>query len=145
VSTTIFNSTLDMDTYRELLSSALPHVIRTEEDNERYIAQLEALHDRGELTPEEREILELLTLLIEDFENKHYQFDRTATPIEIVRELMDTQGLKQIDMIDILGTASVVSEVLSGRRELSKTHIQNLSRRFHVSPRCFFLRKTSYS
>jgi HTH-type transcriptional regulator / antitoxin HigA len=41
-------------------------------------------------------------------------------------------------LVKVFGTASVVSEVLSGKRELSKEHIRRLSRRFHVSPELFF-------
>lgn len=120
------------------MSATLPHIIRSEEENEQYISQLEALHERSALTPEEREISSLLTLLIENFENSHYELERAATPIDVIRELMDAHGLKQIDMVELFGTASIVSEVLSGKRELSKSHIQNLSRRFHVSPEVFF-------
>jgi HTH-type transcriptional regulator/antitoxin HigA len=43
-----------------------------------------------------------------------------------------------VDLLDVFGTASVVSEVLSGKRELSKAHIVKLSDRFHVSPALFF-------
>jgi Predicted transcription regulator containing HTH domain len=51
---------------------------------------------------------------------------------------MAANGLKQSDMVDIFGTRSVASEVLSGKRDLSKTHIQKLSQRFNVSPEVFF-------
>jgi len=47
-------------------------------------------------------------------------------------------GLKQKDLCDVFGTASIVSEVLSGRRELDKEHIRRLSERFYVSPELFF-------
>lgn len=128
---------VDERIYRKLVAEALPHVIHTEAENERYIAELEALHSRERLTPEEEQLAELLMLLIENFEAQHYQI-RAAEPVEIVRELMDANGLKQADLLDIFGTRSVVSEVLSGKRELSKTHIEKLSQRFHVSPEVFF-------
>jgi HTH-type transcriptional regulator/antitoxin HigA len=117
----------------ELGNSCDPH----RRGNDRYIARLEALHDRGHLTPEEERLSELLTLLIEDFENKRYQL-APAAPIEIIRELMEANGLKQSDLIDIFGTKSVASEVLSGKRDLSKAHIQKLAQRFQVSPELFF-------
>ena len=60
--------------------------------------------------------------------------------MDVVRSLMEAHGLKQSEMVDIFGTKSVASEVLSGKRELSKTHIQRLSERFHVSPEVFFPR-----
>lgn len=130
---------IDENAYGKLLSEALPQVIETEEQNDRYLAELEALHDQAQLSPEEEKLSQLLTLLIEDFENKHYQL-QAASPIEIIRELMQANNLKQVDMVDVFGTRSVVSEVLSGKRDLSKAHIQNLSIRFHVSPEVFFAR-----
>lgn len=128
---------VDEKIYRQLVAEALPHVIHTEAENEHYIAELEVLHSREQLTPEEEQLAELLTLLIENFEAQHYQI-KAAEPVEIVRELMGANGFKQADMLDIFGTRSIVSEVLSGKRELSKTHIAKLSQRFHVSPEVFF-------
>jgi len=55
-----------------------------------------------------------------------------------LRFLMDQHGLKQRDLTDVFGTPSIVSEVLSGKRELNKDHIKRLSERFHVSPEIFF-------
>jgi HTH-type transcriptional regulator/antitoxin HigA len=115
----------------------LPHVIHTKEENERCIAALEALDSRGDLSVEEKRIAELLTLLIEDFEDKNYALP-SASPVEIVRHLMDSNGLRQVDMIDVFGTASIASEVLNGKRDLAKGHIERLSRRFNVSPELFF-------
>jgi HTH-type transcriptional regulator / antitoxin HigA len=134
--------TIDEKAYRQLIAKSLPHVIHTEEENERYVAELEALHSREQLTPEEEQLAELLTLLIEDFESRNYQI-QAAEPVEIVCELMDANGLKQADLIDVFGTRSIASEVLSGKRDLSKTHIEKLSQRFHVSPEVFFPRVSS--
>jgi HTH-type transcriptional regulator/antitoxin HigA len=121
-----------------LVSKALLRVIHTEEENERYIVELEALHGRDRLSPEEQELAELLLLLIENFEERRYQLPRAAEPLDVVRELMDANGLRQSDLLDVFGSRSVASEVLSGKRDLSKTHIQGLSQRFHVSPEVFF-------
>ena len=51
---------------------------------------------------------------------------------------MDQHGLKQKDLVDVFGTPSIVSEVMSGKRELNKDQIKRLSERFHVSPELFF-------
>jgi len=128
---------VDQKAYRKLLSKVVPVVIHTDEENERYLTQLEALHDRADLTTEEQRIAELLTLLIEAYEGKRYRL-APASPIAVLRHLMESNGLKQSDLIDVFGSASVVSEVLKKKRELSKAHIQKLSRRFHVSPEIFF-------
>lgn len=124
--------------YSALLSKFPPKVIRTEKENETYTDVLYDLDRRSEmLTPAEKELAELLTLLIEDFEDRRYQLPRT-TPLDLLRFLMDQHSLKQKDLVDVFGTASIVSEVLSGKRELNKDHIKRLSHRFHVSPELFF-------
>ena len=61
-----------------------------------------------------------------------------AEPLSVLRFLMDQHGLMQKDLVDVFGTPSIVSEVLSGKRELNKEHIKRLSERFHVSPELFF-------
>jgi HTH-type transcriptional regulator/antitoxin HigA len=56
----------------------------------------------------------------------------------VLRFLLDRHGLKQRDIAADLGGESVVSEVLSGKRKLNAAHIEQLSRRFNVSPAVFF-------
>ena len=129
---------LDVAKYRKLLDEALPTVIHDEAQNEDYISRLEALYGSGEpLSAEETELAELLTLLIENFEAGRYSLQQ-ATPLEALRELMDANGLLQKDLLDVFGNISVVSEVLNGKRELSKAHIVRLAQRFKVSPDLFF-------
>jgi HTH-type transcriptional regulator/antitoxin HigA len=124
--------------YGALLSKFPPKVIRTEKENEAYTEILYNLDRRSKaLTRAERELAELLTLLIEDFEAKQYQLPKVK-PLEVLQFLMDQHGLKQKNLVDVFGTPSIVSEVLSGKRELSKTHIKRLSKRFRVSPELFF-------
>lgn len=124
--------------YAALLSDALPGVIRTEAENERCIRILEELDQKGtRMTAPEKRLADLLTLLIEDFEEKHYAL-KPADPIAVLTELMEANGLKQKDLVDIFRTPSIVSEVMSGKRQLTKQHIRELSARFHVSPEVFF-------
>ena len=124
--------------YSRLLTKFSPKVIRTEKANEEYTAALYDLDQRdGTLTRAEKELAELLTLLIEDFESKRYVLPR-AKPVEVLRFLMEQHGLKQKDLADVFGTRSIVSEVLSGKRKLNREHIRRLSERFHVSPEVFF-------
>lgn len=123
--------------YAHLLGDALPHVIHTESENDRCTALLENLLRQKKRTAEEKRLAELLTLLIEEFEGKEYALP-AADPIDMLRHLMDSNNLRQVDLLDVFGTASVISEVLNGKRELSKTHIAKLSERFHLSPALFF-------
>ena len=124
--------------YATLLAKTLPAVIHSEKENEHYTALLEELDRRpGKLTTAEQRLAELLTLLIEDFEEKHYSL-KASTGIEVLEELIEANGLRQKDLVDIFGTPSIISEVLRGKRKFTTEHIRKLSRRFHVSPELFF-------
>lgn len=124
--------------YASLLRRTLPAVIHSERENERCISMLEGLDRKGEkLTLAERRLAELLTVLIENFEEETYAL-KQAKPVEVLRELMQSNALKQKDLIDIFGTPSIVSEVLREKRSLTVEHIRKLSQRFHVSPEVFF-------
>ena len=123
--------------YAALLAKTVPAVIHSERENERCISMLEALDAKGEkLTTAERRLAELLTVLIEDFEEQTYAL-KPARPVEILRELMLANNLKQKDLLEVFGTPSIVSEVLCEKRGLTLEHIRKLSRRFHVSPEVF--------
>ena len=124
--------------YARLLAESLPTVVDSEGLNELYLEQVsELLRREDSLSLAETQLLKLLTLLIEDFEEKHYAVPRSG-PLATVRFLMDQHSLKQKDLTDIFGTPSITSEVLSGKRELNKEHIRRLSKRFKVSPELFF-------
>lgn len=116
---------------------AAPKVITSDAQNERYISVLLELEKKTRLTVKEKEFAELLTVLIETYEEKHYPI-RAASPVEVLAELMDANNLKQKDLAPMLGSESVVSEILRGKRELNKGHIQRLSKHFGVSPAVFF-------
>ena len=60
------------------------------------------------------------------------------TSVEVLRALMDANNLRQKDLVPIFSSESIVSEVLHKKRALNKTHIEKLSKRFHVSPAVFF-------
>lgn len=131
------NAAIANPAYTNLLAKVPPKVIRSEAENEYYIEALYALEQKRSLTREEKEFADLLTLLIEDFEERRYQMP-PATPLQALSFLMEQHGLKQKDLADIFGARSVVSEVINGKRELTKEQIRRLSQRFHVSPEIFF-------
>jgi len=118
--------------YAAVLAKHPPRVIHTEMENEYYTSVLQELDERfDQLSDAEKDFADLLTLLIEDFESKHYELPK-ASPLDVIRFLMDQHSLKQRDLLDIFGNASVTSEVLSGKRELSKEHIRKLAARFSI-------------
>jgi HTH-type transcriptional regulator/antitoxin HigA len=130
-------ATINETAYRKLIARALPRVIKTEKENERIIAELEALDTRGyPLTPEEQEYSNLMTALVEKFEEEHYPFGH-ATPLEALRFFMEGRDLRQRDMIPIFGSSSVASDVFNGKRSISKAHARKLAEFFHVSVSLF--------
>ena len=84
------------------------------------------------LSPEESRLLDLLATLIETFEEKAYPMGEKSDPQFALRELMREHELKQTDMLDIFGSQGVVSQVLNGKREISKSQARRLSNRFHL-------------
>jgi HTH-type transcriptional regulator/antitoxin HigA len=114
-----------------------PRIITSEAQHEQYVSALLELDRRSQLTAAERNFAELLTLLIEAYEEKHHPI-RSASPVEVLQELLSANDLRQKDLVPQLGSESVVSEILSGKRELNKHHIEKLSKRFNVSPEVFF-------
>jgi HTH-type transcriptional regulator/antitoxin HigA len=121
----------------KMIERGAPHLIRNEEQLEAYTKALYRLTSEAGPTPAQVEAIELLTLLIERYEGEHYAIP-DASPAAVLRFLLAQHGLKQRDIAAELGGESVVSEVLSGRRKLNAAHIEQLSKRFHVSPAVFF-------
>ena len=123
--------------YGRLLSKTLPAVIKTEEENDRAILLVEKLVEKGDkISLEENALLDLLWSLIADFEEKFYQ-PRDASPKEVLIELMNARGLKQTDLAEVLGSKSRVSEIINGKREISKTQAKVIANFFSVSAELF--------
>ncbi len=123
--------------YRRLLSRTMPVVIETEEENERMLAIVEKLMDKGEnLSPEEDKLLKLLARLIEDFEKRYYR-PEDATPLEVLQHLMESRDVKQTHLWEVFGSKGIASEVLSGKRGISKSHARALADYFHVAADMF--------
>jgi HTH-type transcriptional regulator / antitoxin HigA len=123
--------------YGKLLTQTLPTVIKTEAENDRAILIVEKLLAKGDkLSFEENTLLELLGKLIADFEEKFYQ-PRDASPQEVLIELMNARGLKQKDLAEVFGSKSRVSEVLSGKREITKTQAKAIASFFNLSVELF--------
>ncbi len=123
--------------YAALLWDTKPEVIRDEKQKQAYIRRLETLTSKKSPTRAEEKLIDLLAVLIEDFERKSDPVP-DAEPIQILRHLLEAHGLLQKDLAEVFGTESVVSEVLHGKRDFTKEQIRRLSARFGVSPAVFF-------
>ncbi|MBE9076766.1 hypothetical protein IQ241_05565 [Romeria aff. gracilis LEGE 07310] len=83
--------------------------------------------------------MELLTQLVEHFEAKHYAFptQKQSTPLDMLLFLTESNALKQADLVGIIGSSGVVSEVVNGKRSISKGMAIALSQRFSVDAGLF--------
>ena len=96
------------------------------------LATIERLMDKGEsLSPEEEKLLKLLAKLVEDFEERYYH-PRDATPLEVLQHLMESRDVKQTHLWEAFGSKGIASEVLNGKRGISKAHAKALADYFHV-------------
>jgi HTH-type transcriptional regulator/antitoxin HigA len=133
-------STVAIDTkeYARLLTRTLPAPIESEEDYARLLARAEELMERDEedLSPEEGKLLDLLVTLIERYEERRYP-PREVSPHGVLRHLMEARGLTHKDVWPLFGSKGVASEVLNGKRAISKVQAKKLAAFFHVSAALF--------
>lgn len=128
--------TFDTAAYRDLLAATIPRPIESEEEYDRLLAITERLHFKPDCTPEETALYQLLVTLIESYEQAIDPIP-TASPLEMLTYLMETSGTRQADLVGILGSSGVVSEVVNGKRAMSKAQAKALGDYFKVSPSLF--------
>jgi len=111
-------------------------VIKTEDQYQEYVSCLEQL--LGIVSDEAiQEEIELLTLLIEKWDEEHNSFE-LADPIQLLHSLMDEHQLKNKDLVTILGVSKgLVSDILNYKKGLSKEIIRSLAKYFSLSQEAF--------
>ena len=128
--------TFDGATYSKLLAEIAPRAIETEEEYDRLLAVAERLTFAKNLTPEERALYKLLVTLIEVYERENYPIDKSE-PHEILQHILESSGTRQADLVGIIGSSGVVSEVVNGKRAISKAQAKALGDYFKISPSLF--------
>ena len=106
--------------------------IKTKSDYQKALKRLEVIFDAVIGTPESDEA-DILGLLIDDFEKKHYPIE-APDPIEAIKIRMEEMKLKQVDLVNEIGGKSRVSEILNRKRKLTVEMIRNLTTRLNLSP-----------
>jgi len=124
----------------EMIARGAPHVIHNDAELEAYTEALFHLTARENPSSSEMDAIELLTLLVERYEQEHYCIP-PADPVSVVRHLMEQQGLTQRDLIPQFGSESAVSMFLAGKRKLTLEQVRKLSARFKL-PADVFIAKT---
>lgn len=105
--------------------------IKTEKDYIRSLERLEIIFDASPNSKDGDEA-EILSLLIENYENKHYSID-APDPIEAIKIRMEEMNLKQKDLIGVIGGKSRVSEILNKKKKLTVDMIRELEQTLHIS------------
>ncbi|MDM9381515.1 transcriptional regulator [Chlorogloeopsis sp. ULAP01] len=126
----------DKNIYRNLLAEVVPAAIETEEEYDRVLKVVEQLTFKKNRTTEEQALHKLLVILIEAYETQNYPMDQSA-PHEILQHIMEASGTRQADLVGIIGSSGVVSEVVNGKRSISKAQAKALGEYFKVSPSLF--------
>ena len=124
------------DKYIQLLQQFPPRTISNDEQLEATQVIIDELLDRGELSPEESDYLNVLGTLVFDYEQKTVSIP-DLYGVELLRVLITERQLRQKDLVPIFKTESIVSDILNGKRQLTVRHIQELARFFNLSPAIF--------
>jgi HTH-type transcriptional regulator / antitoxin HigA len=122
---------IDERAYAKLLAKSLPRPIRNDREHERLTQTLLDLDEREDPTPEEEALAEMLTLLIEDYEEKRYPLPEVS-PQDSLKALMEERGLSHKDIWPVLRNKGAATEILNGRRSISKTQAKRLAEFFRV-------------
>lgn len=119
-------------------TSILSFVIQTEEQYHQALAITEQLFFKSNQTALESQILEVWSLLIENYEKNQFSPGKTSTPNSILKTLMETKGIIQADLVRVgIGSSGIVSAIVSGKRPISQQQAKKLADFFHVSPELF--------
>ena len=125
------NSAIRERVYAKLLTKSLPRPIRTAAEHARLTAVLLELDERESPSVEEEALAEVLTLLIEDYEERRYPLPQVS-PGNSLKALMEERGLKHKDVWPVLGNKGATTEILNGRRSISKAQAKRLGEFFRV-------------
>jgi HTH-type transcriptional regulator/antitoxin HigA len=126
--------TVDPKKYARLANRILVKAIETEEEYDHMVAAVEQLMDKGEdlLSPEESALLETMAILVQAYDDRHHPLP-SVPPNKMLAYLMETSGRTAKDLLPALGTRGRVSEVLSGKRAMSKQQAKKLASVFKVA------------
>lgn len=133
------NNLQSANSYIDILTLFPLKKIDSEKDNQHYLEIYQLVLDHFENNPQLtflEDYLDTLSILIENYEQKAYEI-RKPTGVETLKFLLEQHNLRQIDLIDIFKTQSILSEVLNGKRSLTLEHIKKLSERFNTTPAVF--------
>lgn len=112
-------------------------VLKTEEDYNIALKRTIEIFHAEENTPEDEE-LDLLLILVKDYEDRHYHIP-ASDPIEMIKLKLEEKGLKRKDLEPIIGSKSYVSSILSGKKELTLKMVRGLHKFLGIPAEIFLV------
>ncbi len=130
--------TVDPRKYTRLANRVIVKAIDTEEEYDRMVSAIERLMDKGEdqLSPEESALLETMAILVQAYDDRYHVLKPLA-PEKMLADLMQSSGRAVKDLLPVFGTRGRVSEILSGKRSISKEQAKRLAALFNVTADLF--------
>lgn len=127
---------INPEKYAQMIVAALPIPPRTEVDNRRLVALLDGMDERDDLSSEEQAFAELVAIVIDDFETKHYSLP-SVPPGQALKALMEDRDLRHKDVWPVIGNKGLTTEILNGRRKISPAIAKRLADHFRVPTEIF--------
>jgi len=130
--------TIDRKKYARLANRIVVKAIETEEEYDRMVAAVENLMEKAEdrLSAEESALLETMAILVQAYDDRYNPLPPVA-PNEMLAYMMETSGRMTKDLLPVFGTRGRVSEILSGKRSISKEQAKRLAAVFKVTADLF--------
>lgn len=114
--------------------------IKTERDHKQALEYIEYVMDKPKLSTAERKKLEVVVVLVEKYETENFPINN-PNPVDMIKFVMDQQGLKQSDLVQYIGHKGAVSEILAGKKNLTVDMIRNLEAGLGI-PASLLIQKT---
>jgi HTH-type transcriptional regulator / antitoxin HigA len=135
--------TINRANYLDMLDrdEIIPKIIETKEEYDQFLAVVERLvFKKEDDTLEEAALFKLLIKLIKDYEEETYSLKEWSktSPHELLQHLMEARGMKQVELVGVLSPSKgLVSSIVNGKRQISKTQAKKLGEIFNISPSVF--------
>ena len=127
---------VDQKEYARILGTKLPGTIASEAEYKSMLSEARSLFEREVLSVAEERFLDLITLLIERYEDERFPTAK-VDPIAIIKELMSAQSVSQSEFARVIGSKGNASEILSAKRGVSKSQAKRLGAFFNVPAHLF--------
>lgn len=130
--------TLDKVEYGRLLAERLPHKVVSDAEYDRLADEVEQITFDADATPELQAYADLAVELLAAYDRRAQDTGTEPNAADVLELLLEGRGLRQADLVPIVGSSAYVSQILSGKRGISRAMAKKLGAFFDVDPTSFF-------